>query len=80
MTKKTNKTVEQFVEVPTVMCVVLEKFKDKTIGDVRRKGDVIMVTEERFAELTQSKKWVAKVEQSVASEPAEPVEDKKDGE
>ena len=65
---KKNKAAEQAVEIPSVMCVVLERFKDKTIGEARRKGDVIMVTEERFAELTAGKQWVAKVE--------EPAEDK----
>lgn len=61
MAKNASKAVE--AENPTVMCVVLEKFKDKTIGETRRKGDVIMVTEARFSELTAKKQWVKKIEQ-----------------
>lgn len=48
-------------DAPAVVCVVLEKFKDKETGDVRRRGDVVMVSEARFAELAAGGRWVREI-------------------
>ena len=56
-------------EEPAVQCVVLEKFRDRETQAVRHRGDMLMLTEERFAELTAGRQWVAKVEPPSSAAP-----------